>query len=88
VIAPVTEASAGGDRAWFSANPTRRYRARPGWIIRRRGTALLRTRAAARSLPDDDTALRVAWVGAAWPDLDPVQQRALIKAIRTTEPQR
>ena len=85
---PVCDADALSDQLWFDQHPRRRYRARTGWLVRRRGTAMLRTSAPARSLPDADTALRAAWVGAAYPDLNPLEHKTLVKAIRAREPRR
>jgi hypothetical protein len=85
-MTPVSNADALADRMWFDQHPRRRYRARPGWLIRRRGSMMLRTRTSAQSLSDTDDALRAAWVRAAWPTLTPAERLALLKTIRTTEP--
>jgi hypothetical protein len=89
----VTEIEAGGDRAWFTDNPYRRYRLRgePGnwWIIRRRtGDVLLRT--ACTSVPPGpiehcDKALRRAWIDSAWRELNPAQREELLKEIKRGE---
>jgi hypothetical protein len=87
-VTPACDADALSDQLWFDQHPRRRYRARAGWLIRRRGAAMLRTRTPAQPLPDDDAALRVAWVGAAHPDLNAIERVALVKAIRAMEPRR
>jgi hypothetical protein len=85
----LSDADALADRMWFDQHPRRRYRARPGWLIRRRGSMMLRTPTSAQSLPpDNEDALRAAWARAAWPSLTPAEHQALLKTIRATEPQR
>jgi hypothetical protein len=79
MTSPVTDSDATDDRAWFAENPQRRYRLRRTngdlIAIRRSRGIMLRARIATaipRRMPDTDRALRVLWVAAAWPDLNPV----------------
>jgi hypothetical protein len=90
---PAVEAGeALGDRVWFTRYPYRRYRMRQGeqgwWLIRRRsGGVMLRTWTAAlpRGLPDRDSALREAWVAAAWPGLNPIERAELTRTVKKGE---
>jgi hypothetical protein len=91
-VSAVTEAEAASDRAWFVDHPRRRYRLRRSasgvCLIRRRsGGVLLRTHAddLPRFVPDADTALRAAWIDAAWRDLSPMLRAALLKEIKKGE---
>jgi hypothetical protein len=87
----VSDADAFADQQFTGDHPGRRYHRRPGpdgtvWLIRRRGSAYLRTLARpGLDCPDTDEALRRAWFEAAWPDLDPPIRDKLIKAARTAE---
>jgi hypothetical protein len=88
----VTEQEATADRRWFSENPQRRYRIRwtDGfeWLVRRRGTVLLRTIAVGglpRGVPDADNALRPVWFGAALPQLTAAERAELTKLAKRGE---
>jgi hypothetical protein len=71
------------DQQWFYAHPGRRHRLRPGWAIRRKGSAFLRS-PAARDAPDDgDEGIAEAWWWrSAYPKLDQDTRNKLIKAAR------
>lgn len=83
MIAPVTEIEAGDDRAWFDANPERRFRARVAdsggvWLVRRHRNVPFRifaeagsskfSRSALGEMPDNDLEIAQRWFQAAWPD--------------------
>jgi hypothetical protein len=72
---------AGTDAAWFDEHPSRRYRLRPGWAVRRVAGVYLRTPIASRA-PDDEREAEKAWWAAAWPALDEKTRGKLMRKAR------
>ena len=72
------------DQQWFSDNPHRQYRLRPGWAVRRRGRdTFLRTPHEECPYPDNsEAAAERLWWQSAWPELAPLERGALAKAAR------
>jgi hypothetical protein len=80
----VSDVDARDDAKWFTDHPDRRYRARPGWVVRRRsGYAFLRTPTAADCVcsRNERCAEDLSW-SAACPDLDPKIRHRLTRAAR------
>jgi hypothetical protein len=84
----VSDGDAASDAAWFSSRPQRHYRLRiaagGAWIIRRRGSAFLRTFAAAlpSKPPASESELETLWYATAWPDLAARERASLATANR------
>lgn len=80
----VTPAEALDDAAWFADNPRRRYRLRPGWIVRRRGNAtfLRAPLIGGASFADAEACAERVWWLSAWPELDAKTRDALARAAR------
>jgi hypothetical protein len=84
-IATVSAADAIDDHGWFSRHPQRRYRVRPGWVVRRRGGVFLR----AVILPsdpvyrgDDEGSAEAAWWASAYPHLSPEARAQMAREAR------
>jgi hypothetical protein len=80
----VSTADALDDAAWFETYPHRRYRIRPGWVVRRRPPdVFLRV-----PLPpghryvDTETGAQAAWWNCAYPSLSPHERQAMAKDAR------
>lgn len=79
-----TDADVRDDAKWFADHRDRRYRARPGWVVRRRGESVfLRARIAADCVhSNNEGCAEGLWWSTAWPDLDPKIRDRLTKAAR------
>jgi hypothetical protein len=69
------------DAGWFEERPDRRYRARPGSLIRRVRGAHLRVADRAHTV-DDEQIIEAAWWRAAWPQLPENAREKLIRVAR------
>ncbi len=80
----VTDADADDDTKWFAGHSDRQYRARPGWVVRRRGkNVFLRAPIAADCVcSDNERSVEGLWWSAAWPDLGPKIRHKLTMAAR------
>lgn len=83
----VTDADADDDTKWFAGHSDRRYRARPGWVVRRRGeNVLLRTPIAADCVcSDNERSAEGLWWSAAWPNLPSKIRHKLIMTARRSD---
>jgi len=86
----VTQEDVFSDQQWFADHPSRQYRLRDGWTVRRRARGVfLRTPLASdRRYPDNDERLaEFVWWAAAFPHLSPQERKALAKtAGQRTKP--
>jgi hypothetical protein len=80
----VSDADAIDDDAWFDRNPGRRYRLRPGWVVRRRrdGILLRSPLPADQGCTESEAEAERIWWRAAWPQLAPRTRAKLLKAAR------
>jgi hypothetical protein len=82
----VEPAEAATDLGWFDANPTRRYRVRGNWAIRRRGKdVFLRTpiTSAPRYATDSEAGAEAVWWVSAYPHLSPEVRATMAKSAQT-----
>ena len=69
------------DAAWFGMHKDRRYRLRPGWIVRRAGSAFLRAPSSTTEADSEGVAEQAWWL-TAWPDLAPKPRSTLLRDAR------
>jgi hypothetical protein len=72
------------DAAWLETHPHRRYRLRPGWVVRRRppGVFLRSPLPSSHRYVDTEASAEGAWWTCGYPFLTPAERQAMAKTAR------